>query len=123
MPDKTEQLFCIWSREQGRWWKPAGCGYTFVPREAGRYNYSSAMTCMSTSKLDVNGEPEDSLVPWEIVKSWLAEEGKRLEALTNNMIETLRKSGWNDQQIKESLDRMIAQRMEGKFDAPRKDSP
>lgn len=102
MPSE-KQMFCIWSPEQGRWWKPASCGYTETPRAAGKYTYDEAMSCVLASRLNKDGVPDDCLVPLELVESWLHEEAKKDGAEVRELVRKLRRSGWNTEEIKDSL--------------------
>lgn len=68
--DRREQLgapvwFRIWSNEHGKWWGPAGCGYTGVLERAGRFTQAAAELILSNCLQGGLVEREGMSVPCE----------------------------------------------------------
>jgi hypothetical protein len=43
MSAAAEELYLVWSHENGAWWGPDGCGYVCGLSEAGRYSHAEAL--------------------------------------------------------------------------------
>ena len=60
----TDIKWLVWCHEKDLWWRFAGCGFTPLRSEAGRFTFTEALKIMDQAHQGgLHNRPEETMVP------------------------------------------------------------